>query len=82
MNRLGLKIVFNLDATYCVSMNINVLLIYQAFKGKFAKEEVAPFLIFLQETAGHCHKSKLLCVVPFIWEAFLKSTPLAQTGSD
>ena len=42
MNRLGLKKnFFNLDAKYYVSMNINVLLIYQAFKGKFAKEEVA-----------------------------------------
>ena len=41
MNRLGLKKLFNLDAKYYVSMNINVLRIYQAFKGKFAKEEVA-----------------------------------------
>ena len=42
MNRLGSKkIFFNLHAKYYVSMNINVLLIYQAFTGKFAKEEVA-----------------------------------------
>ena len=41
MNQLGLKKLFHLDAKYCVSVNINVLLIYQAFKGKFAKEEVA-----------------------------------------
>ena len=37
MNRLGLKNFFNLDAKYYVTMNIKVLLIYQAFKGKFAK---------------------------------------------
>ena len=42
MNRLGLKKnFFNLDAKYYVTMNIKVLLIFQAFKGKFAKGEVA-----------------------------------------
>ena len=41
MNRLGLKNFFSLTAKYFVSMNINVLLIYQAFKRKFGKEEVA-----------------------------------------
>ena len=41
MNLLGLKNFFNLDAKYYVTMNIKVLLIYQEFKGKFAKGEVA-----------------------------------------
>ena len=63
----------------CTAQPLNV---YIQWLSKFNTTDIRQEQKICYETACHCHQSKLLCVVPFISEAFVKSTHLAQTGSD